>query len=391
MLMHIFDKGHNISYSVGNFTVKEKLKVNGFNNTDAYYFVINSGGFKINFQLLKSYNKDEKIIKKIKYIKTNKYQCILPIYKNGDINSDVMCLSGNTIMYAHDIDDEDVSAFQKSLKEFGYDASIYEDKASSKKISGTVSVSFDNVKDNNYIAVESYKGITLIGSKARDIKIFDNDVYKKPVSIFTDKYYVVADYNSQYTFKIFYIVNLVNGNIKEIRSYDDISFDTVMQGVVNGEVYFFDKDSLTQYKINIDDEVIKKVRTKDNLLDYTGFKWGTMTLASAIDGKIFDNYKYKDMVGYEKVQKIGKKYGYYYLYKKVDNGYAVYRADILNKKLHTYLFTTTDISSVMFRGSDVYFVNGNNLYYYSDTGVKKVVTDTEIEFNDDIDFGVSVR
>ena len=389
--MHVFDKGHSISYSVGNFTIKENLKVNGFNNEDIYYFAINTSNFKINFQLLKDYNKDEKIIKKIKYIKTNKYQCILPIYKNSDINSDIMCLSGNTITYAHDINDTEVKAFAQSLKELGYKDSLYKDKASSKKISGTLSATYDNVKDNNYIAVESYRGVTLIGNKARDINIFDNDVYKKPVSTFTDKYYIVADYNKQYTFKIFYIVNLVNGNIKEIRSYDDISFDTVMQGVVNGEVYFFDKDSLTQYKINIDDEVIKKVGNKDNLLDYTGTKWGTMTLASAIDGKTFDNYKDKDINGYEKVQKIGNKYGYYYLYKKIDNGYAVYRTDILNKKLHTYLFTTTDINSVMFRGNDVYFVNGNSLYYYSVTGVRKVVTNTEIEFNDDIDFGVNVR
>ena len=53
------------------------------------------------------------------------------------------------------------------------------------------------------------------------VKLFENDVYKKPISIFTGKYYVVADYSSEYTFKIFKVVNIINGTEKEIRSYDE--------------------------------------------------------------------------------------------------------------------------------------------------------------------------
>ena len=389
--MHIFDKGHTISYNIGNFTIKENLKVKGFDNNDIYYFEIKQDNFKINFQLIKNYNKDKKIIKKIKYIKTNKYKCILPIYKNNDINSDIMCLKGNTIIYANNLNDKEINNFKKSLKKFGYNSSKYKDKSKSKKISNLLSANYKNIQTNHYIAVENYKGITLIGKKIRNINIFENDIYKKQVSIFTDKYYVVADYNSEYTFKIFYVVNLINGNIKEIRSYNDISFDTVIEGVVNNEIYFFDKESYTQYKINIDNEIIKKIGTKDNLIKYQDKKWKKMSLTEALEGKTFDDYTSKNEKGYKKTQKIGTNYGYYYLYKKVNNKYKVYRKDIQNKDILTYLFTTTDINSVMFRKNNIYFVNENTLYNYKDNKISKIITSTEKTFNNDIDFGVSIK
>lgn len=385
LVIHIFDKGHDIDYSIGNFSVKETLTVS---KPDNYYFNIKGDKFNINFQVFKNYNKGEKVINKIIYKNTGDYKCILPIFKGGKILTDVMCLHGNIITYAHDINDKKVNDFALSLKKYGYNKDDFMDKTDSKRLSNVQSLYEDNVVSNHYLAFENYKGITLVNNIVKSVKLFDNDIYKKPVSIFTDKYYVVADYDEEYTFKKFYVVNLINGNIREIRSYNEISFDSIVQGSIGEDVYLFDKDAEVQYKLSLKYETVEKV--SGEIKDYNG-KWGTMDLNEALSGKKFDLYYSDDINGYEKVNKLGKKTGYYYLYKKSEDKYLVYRADIQNPKKITYLFTTSDINSVIYLKDYIYFKNGTSIYYYSKNGVRRVFENAELEFNDDILFGVYIK
>ena len=390
LVIHIFDKGHDVSYSVGNFSIKENLKVNSLNKTDNYYFEVKHEKFKVNFQVFKNWNKSDKVINSIKYFDEGSYKCILPIFKGGKILTDIMCIKGDTVTYYHDLNNKKIDKFADSLKKYGYNKKDYLDSSSPKKLSNTQVLYEKNLIENHYLAMESYKGLTLFNNTVNSVKLFNNDIYKKPVSIFTDKYYIVADYNQEYTFKKFYVVNLINGNIKEIRSYDEISFDSVMQGVVGDDIYLFDKDSETQYKISLKYENVEKVTSKTGIKYYNG-KWETMTLVEALDGKTFDNH-YSDAIGgYDKVDKIGKDTGYYYMYKKQDDGYLVYRTDVQNKKQRTYLFKTTDLNSVIYLKDYIYFKNGNSFYYYSSNGVRQVAENSELEFNDDISFGVYVK
>lgn len=390
LVIHLFDKGHDINYSIGNFSVSETLKVNSMDKKDNYYFEIEHEKFKINFQIFKNYNKKDKIISKIKYYSKDGYQCILPIFKGGEILTDIMCEKDKTITYYHDLNDKNIDKFAESLKEEGYNKKDYQDNASSNKLSNTKALYEKNLVNNHYMAMETYKGLTLFNNTVETVKLFDNDIYKKPVSIFTDKYYVVADYNQEYSFKKFYVVNIINGNIKEIRSYNDISFDSIMQGAVGDDIYFFDKDAETQYKISLKYENVEKVNDKGDIKYYNG-KWGTMSLKDAIDGKIFNN-NYSDKIkGYDRVDKIGSDTGYYYLYQKDNENYKVYRADVQNPKLKTYLFTTNNINSVIYLKDYIYFTNGISLYYYSNNGVRKVIENSELEFNQDISFGVYIK
>ena len=382
MLIHIFDNGHKIKYSIGNFSIKEILKVRNNNN---YYFDIKSDDIKINFQINKNYDKASNVITKIMYQETKNYKCILPVFKNNEILTDIMCLKDNVITYYHDLKDNEVDAFALELSKFGYDKDSFDDNANSRKLSNREIVYDDNILPNHYLAFENYKGMTLVNNSVRNVKLFKNDIYKKNVKIFTDKYYVVADYDSEYTFKKFYVVNLINGNIREIRSYDEISFDSIIQGSVEDNIYIFDKDSETQYKLDLKHETVQKV---DGDIKYYNGKWDTMSLNDALKGKKFDNYYSADITGYDKVNKVGN---YYYLYKKEKDVYYVYRADIYNKNLVTYLFETTDIDNISYRGDYVYFKKGTSFNYYYNGVSKKVMDNLEIEFNKDILFGVYVK
>ena len=380
-ILFLFDDGHTITYNVGNFKIKEELNTEQNNN---YYFELTHEKFKINFSVNQNYNKKEKIINKIEYKNIDGYKCILPIFKDGKILTDVMCLKNNTITYAHNLDNKNIEEYLTTLKKHGYNLEDYKDKASEIKLSNTQTIYEDNFLENHYIAMETYKGLNLFNGKESNVKIFENDVYTKPISYFTGKYYIVADYTENYTFKIFHVINIINGNQIDIRSYDDISFDSYIEGAINDEIYLFDKDAKKQYKIDITNESVDLFHDKNNLQTYNG-KWEKMNLTEALEGKFFRNYYTNDIKGYTKVDKVGN---YYYIYEKENDYYNVYRADIQNKKLKTYLFKTTDLNSIIYLEDTIYYINGNTLYYHTNYGERKVIKNTELDFNKDISFGV---
>ncbi len=374
-LVFLFNPGHTDKYNIGNFEIKETLNTKNNNN---YYFDIKSENTNLNFQINKNYNKEKKVIKNLIYQTIDEYECLLPIFKNKQILTDVMCLKNDTIYNIHDLNID-----KETFKKYGYDENKYTDNPNEITVSNTETLYKENIPKNSYIASESYRGLTLIGSKDSMIKLFENDVYKKDISIYTGKYYLVADYNSEYTFKYFHLVNIINGEKKTIRSYDDISFDSYIMGAVDGEVYLFDKENQKQYKISIKEESVDQIGSKDNIKYYDG-TWKTITLSEALNEKHFENNK-AGIKGYDKTEKIGN---YYYLYKKEGEKYKVYRADIQNKDLKTYLFDTSDLSSIIYIKDKIYYRNGDTFYYYGENGSRKILKNTELEFNSDISLGV---
>jgi hypothetical protein len=375
-LIYFFDTGHKINYNVGNFNIEETLTTK---NND-YYFEIKNEDLHLNFQTIQNYNKASKVIKKIYYKKIAGYDCFLPIFKKGKVLTDMMCLKNSTITYAHDLGNKDINKYLKTIKEY---KDIYKDKGQAITLSNTQTLYENNLLENNYVAMESYKGLNLFGSKTSNVKIFEDDVYKKPISYFTDKYYIVADYTENYTFKIFHVVNIINGQKTDIRSYDEISFDSYIEGAVDGDIYIFDKDAQKQYKISIKYENVEEVGNKDHIKYYNG-KWGTITLQEALNEKKFENYYTNQIKGYDKTDKIGN---YYYLYQKEKTKYNVYRADVQNKEIKTYLFQTTNLSSIIYFDNLIYYLNGDTFYYYTNCH-HKLITNTELQFNSDISFGV---
>ena len=373
-VIFMFDKGHNINYNIGNYNIKEIYTSNDNN----YYFKIKSDKLSINFQIKENYNKSEKIIKKLHYKKIDDYKCLFPLFKENRQLTDIMCLKDNIIYYANTLNNKNI---QNYFKKKGY-KNKYKDKAKQISITNTQSIYKENITKNTYIAIETYKGLKLFNGKETEVKIFENDVYKKPISIFTDKYYLVADYNSEYTFNKMHLVNIINGEKITIRSYDDISFDSYIMGEVDGKIYMFDKENNKQYEIDLEEKMINHIGNKNNIKYYNG-KWTTITLSEAKSEKKFTSFK--EIEGYEKVDKVNN---YYYFYKKDNDTYKIYRADKNNKKLKTYLFDTTDITNITYINDNIYYKNQNTLILYSKNTSKKLITEKEIEFNNDISFGI---
>jgi len=372
-IFYILDNNHETEYNIGNFDVKEKFEIK--NGKHIYSYRLKNEDFEITFDVDKNFNKSSKTLEDIKYFKNEK--CILPIFKKGEIIYDVMCKNDDTVYFAHALTQK---IPVKNVKK--YKSEHFLDNASSKNYEAN-KIYKSNIPDNHYLFVENYKGIILINNDINTIKLFNNDVYKKELSTVVGKYYLVANYNNDLTFKSFYLVNLVNGKQKEIRSVNPISFDSYIQGVVDGDVYLYDLDNKVQYKIDLETELVTKVAGNNNIKYYDG-KWTTMTLKEALDKKVFMPYNTTKFSNYEKADKLDK----YYVYEKEGKYYNVYSISDSNKKQRTFLFKTSDLNSVTYLDGYIYFKKDNSYYYYSPKGIRKLIENSEMNFNDTLKFGV---
>ena len=127
LVIFLFDNGHKVSYSVGNFKIEEELKTNSLYGTDDYYFNVKHEKFKMNFQVPINYNKADKVITAIKYKKVGNMNCIMPIFKGGKTYTDIMCLGnkGEINLY-HNLGEnvkKSLSDFVSSLSKFVFPSS----------------------------------------------------------------------------------------------------------------------------------------------------------------------------------------------------------------------------------------------------------------------------
>ena len=80
------------------------------------------------------------------------------------------------------------------------------------------------------------------------------------------------------------------------------------------------------------------------------------------------------------------------MFDKVGSNYNVYRANVQNKKNITYLFKVADISDVYYVDEYIYYKKGNKLMYYTDkTGSRTILEYDELDFNENLVFGIYER
>ena len=364
-------------YTVDGYSLDETLKVNQLNKLDNYYFELKSP-HKINFQIFHNFNKKNRVIKNIYVKKSNGYTCIFPVFVSG-IYTDIMCQKNNTIELYHNIKNQypNIDKFAQSMAKYGYNIQNYQTNKKYTK-HNTLYIYKKSLPNNQSFAIENYKGLTLINNQIKDIKIFNSDIYKKDLSIFFDKYYLVADYNSDYTFSQFILINIINGKKTEIKTPYTISFNSYIQGVVDNTVYLFDKDNSQQYKINIKNQYVNLL--SEPIIYYKAGKTTTITLKEANEDKLFNPFKTtKD----ETV----KSTGYNYIYSQ-NTKCDVYRTNIQNTNFKTKYFSTTDKNSIINLGNYIYYTNNTDIQYITDNGSKKILYNSELEFNPSIKFGV---
>ncbi len=379
-----FGTGHSIHYKVNDFNIKETLTQNKKNETDNYYFEIEKDDILFNFQIM-NIKQGSKLIKEIKYFKNTNYECMIPIFRIKGHHTDLVCKKDGIYYYYNTIrgNDPEIDNFAQEY------VSEYVDNLEVKKENGNLYV-YSNLIDNHFIGLEYYKGIYDINKKAnyKKISLFRNEKYTKELSTIVDKYYISADYDQEYDFHNFELINLETYTVSKITSNSAISLNSYIQGVVDNSLYILDKSNKKQYEINLKTkEVIEIGNESIGIKIYKDNEFVNGNIYEAISNNIMFNDNTMDSNFnnkiYSKVEKVGNKLsGYYYLYEKANNIYRVYRASIMNTNVVTYLFDTTDIDSVKYVDEYVYYIYNSEIKYFNETtGNKTVLKYNDMEYN----------
>lgn len=355
---------YKIKYNNETYNILEKK------NKDYSYYEISWNKYIYPINIFEKGIK-KKSIDKIYSYKDDTYSCILPSF-NGVLLTDIMCYK-NSIMYNY----QQIKGKDDSLDKYVDSIDIYEnfnnDELVENKYNNIITF-YDSINKN--VSVSTYKGILL---NNKEIKLFDMDVYSNKISSYINDYYITADYNFNYEFDKFYIVNLIDGEISTLKVKNPISFDTYIQGIVDNKLYLFDSENEIQYEIDPKGKKIEIV-SNEYIKYYSNKKWSKISVKQAKKELVFD-YNSLDNI-YNKYDKVYENDNYYY----VISNHELYRIYKNNDQTKEYLMEIP-VDEITINDDYLYYVNDDGLYYYSDiTGLKLVLTNKEFEFNKDIKY-----
>ena len=387
-------RGHIAKYKIKNdgytFEIVETRTRNEKRETDNYYLEISVNNSIFTYQLFDDFDSKHKIVKNIYYFRDKNYTCVYPVLY-GNYNVDIKCLNGSIYYYYHDLVGQDakLDEFASSLKK--YKLSSYQDNETKTKNESNMKIYTNNLVDDHNVALTTLNGIYSINDH-KEVEVFKNDIYNRPISIIANNYYLVADYSQKHQFREFTLINLDGLKKYTITADDYISLNSYIQGVVDGDVYLYDPDNEKQYKINLSKRKIEKLTNKNNKVRfYQDNEWTEISQVKANSVVYFPkNSKMDEFSDYNLVYKYGNKQsGYYYIYEKEDDHYKVYRSPVQNIHAIEYVVDVKDIDSIIYLDDYVYFVDDNSIYYYNQaTGIRKIIEYDELKFNDKIIYGV---
>ena len=395
-IFHFFDKGYEISYTKNvddkEINIKEVYSSNEKNERDNYYLELTVDNTTFNFKIYNNLMKLRNIIKDVKYIKTDTYTCILPIFKNNQILTDILCKNSKMTTYYHNIKGENpkIDEFANNIEL--YNVNNWIDNSTKTTKLDNVSVYEENIINKLYLGLTSYNGLYNINNtesnKIVAMSIFDNDIYNPKISAQINGYYLVADYNEKYEFNKFYLIDFTKNIYDEISSKNKISLNSYIQGTVDNSVYLIDIDNRKQYEINIKNKSVNEIGNEDiGIKFYNNGVWEDKNIFEIIQNEEKFIYQNIDSTNFDKeyykIDKIGgEKSGYYYLYEKNSNVYNVYKSYIENPNNPIFLFSTSNIDRIKYVDDYIIFIDNNFVKIYNDNiGMRNIIKYDELAFN----------
>ena len=173
---------------------------------------------------------------------------------------------------------------------------------------------------------------------------------------------------------------MTNNKIKTKTYKKEISKDSYINGVINNEIYIFDKDELKQYKIYKKGKKIKEVGNKEDEALYYDLKFKKRNAYDFRDEEItFKTFK-------DYISKVENSTSINYIRNNEDTYYYqtnnndVYYYNTNNKQ--KVLLFNKKISDFILINKTIFFISEDTLYSYNiNEGLKKLVVYSELEFN----------
>lgn len=390
-LFYFFGPGHITNYVINNFKIKEEYTNMQKKENQSYNFTITDDNSTFYLQIFENFDNKEKIIEDIKSYRNNDFTCIMPIFLQNKVLTDLICIKDNIIYNYADLvnANPEIDNFYNSLDKF-----IAKENLESQDYNSNVILYKNNMQPNYYLSLVTYKGFLYANPTNKllyAINIYENDAYDNYLSKYINEYYVTVNYDEQYGYSKIYIYNITNGNEEIVTLRNNIEKNSYIQGIYKDSLYIFDRSNKKQYEIN--------TKTK-NVLEVGNVSTGV---------KIYRNGAFERVSAYECANKdilfkeevnnsseykylgstLGTKTGYSYYYKIDGAYYRIYRVNNSHKEAYTYLFKTQNIDKILIINEYIYFLDNNYLKYYSDyTGIRTLAYNSEISFNKNLEYQI---
>lgn len=393
--------GHEISYKVKNeeltFEIKETYTANQKNESNNYYLEIQLGETIFPLQIYEEMNKAKKIVTKIEYFKNDKYECIMPIFRDDKLVIDVMCLTNGVVKYYHNMpkNNAELNSFITSLAEYKYDVEKFKNNMTAVEDKNYADLYILNLQDKYYAALSNYRGLYTINAEETDplnsITLYERDVYNREISGYVNNLYVLADYTQVKEFYKFLLVNCKTNGQEEIISNKPISYNSYVQGVHGDSLFIFDRDNQKQYEINTKTKTVIETGNKETGIRY--YENGERKMIELTNKEIYfpttitNDYENDRYYRIDKVGNVNS--GYYYLFAKNGNKTDIYRSNVQNKEVVTYIATANQIRDIKYIDDYIYYIDGANINFYSDrSGFRTLLTSNELKFNQTMKYSV---
>ena len=318
-------------YNLNNFKITEN-----YNKDLKYYkFILEKDDITYSYIIDSKYNHNRKLINDILISNDENEECILPKSKKQEFYP--LCSKDNEV--------------------YTYNLSNIKDFYNYKKIEN-INDKYNNIEinylnDKKYLLF-NYKGFYLLDNKS-EIKIFDNDIYNMELIYEYDNNLLIPDYNSSYYFNKFYIINMLNGKLSELKLDNEISFNSVFLGDYKNNIYLLDKKEEKEYKINIKKKKVEETEfliLENNKLIKTNYR-------NIVNNNLVFNKEY--VYNYEIVDNV--------LYEIIDNN----KIKLSNKNVQKIIKKDNNT---------VYFLVNDNLYMYNNIyGEVLLINNFEWNFN----------
>lgn len=377
LIAYIFKTHHDITYTLKD--ANQTFKINEVYKNKKYYFKITSKDLVYSFEIPDEFHKKKEVITKIYSYQKDDLYCIYPMVEKNE-NTNILC-SKNNKSYAYTNYEKELTPFIETLKKQGYNSPSWQEKSNSSKKIETLSAYQNNIKEKTYIYIYKYNGFFSISKDSLEqIKLFENDTYINHLGTNIDKYYLIPNYDQKYDYDELYVIDMTNNKVKQRNLKYKISKDSYINGVIDNELYIFDKDELKQYKISKKGKKIKEVGNKEDGALYYNLKFETKSVYDFRDEEL----KFKTIKDY--ISQVEKNTSINYLQKTEDTYYYqtknndVYYYN-LNSKTKVLLFNQK-ISDFTLVKDTLYFISDDALYSYNfQEGLKKLITYSELSFN----------
>ncbi len=311
----------------------------------------------------------------IKEIKTLNGMCIGVIYKD-DIDSTILCYENNVVKNYHDIENKPIELI--NFAEEIPNLEQFSDNLENSKEEYPITLYQNNVLENHTLAISNYKGVYIIDETINNIILNDNNTYDTNLIILVDKYYLVPTRQSQEYTKL-NIINIENQKQEQINI--TLSKNSYIQGIVDNNVYIFDKDTRKQYEIDLENAKIKEVGNSTD--DIKFYNINTWEERSANDAVIENLYFIIEKPVENVIAQIGNENGFYYYQEVLEDKTIVYRSTKENPEIKTYLFEEENIKKFILIDEYIYYQTNDEIKYYSDkTNKKTLIKNEELNFNE---------